>query len=83
MEEKLGNFQIYCTTIWKIYKFKEENYGYLQIQRGKRWKFPDLPQKNFENYKFIAEKFGNFQIYSGKIWNFQFQYTKTWKLTNP
>ena len=58
MEEKLGNFQIYCTTIWKftnpkrknmeISRLTTEKFGKLQIHSGKIWKFPDLQWKNLE-----------------------------------
>ena len=47
MVEKLGNFHIYCTTIWKFTNPKRKN---MEISR--------LFAENLEKYKSLEEKFG-------------------------
>ena len=48
----------------------------FKIQRGKIWKFPDLPQKKLEIYKSVTKKISKFQIYSTKICKLQVQNPK-------
>ena len=41
----------------------------FKIQRGKIWKFPDLPQKNFEIYKSVTKKWVNSKFTAQKFAN--------------
>lgn len=69
---------------WKsleISTFISQQFGNLQIQREKIWKFPDFLQKIWKSTN-PQKKNLEFPDLQQRNLEFQIHYTKTWKLTN-